>query len=250
MLKKIAYVIFIVSILFAVNNFEKVLTNGEERLMTTFNEVNFTLNETDLNIWGQYSKSYMNKTQMEVLAINVANELGLDKQYETDYIEEEYKKIYKIVKKTKKADTTIKVVELIEQVQGNGLQVENYIIINIILKDKCSSILYYREKINDLFKSRDMVGRDNLTITSVHRGKLDRETAKQVINTITKKMNCKIKDKYQTDDIYSIYGYSNYINDHIVTKGEKINIDLALTYSEEEDLTYLYAAIPVITIDY
>ncbi|MCT4688679.1 YwmB family TATA-box binding protein [Vallitalea sp.] len=250
MLKKITCIILVFAALIVANDVEKMIVNGEEKLLTTFNEVNFTLCETDLNIWGEYSKSYMTKSEMEKLALEVVNKLGLEPEYNEDYNSEEFKKVYSINKKTKEADTTIKVVELVEEVANNGLKVENYIVINIVLNDKCGSILYFRDKITEIFKEMDMDARDNLTITSKHKGKLDESKAKEIVKQIANKMSCKVKDSFKTENIYSIYGYSRYIDEHIITEGEKINVDLALTYNELEDMTYLYAAIPVITIDY
>ncbi|QUH29530.1 YwmB family TATA-box binding protein [Vallitalea guaymasensis] len=250
MLKKITCIILVFAALIVANDVEKMLVNGEEKLLTTFNEVNFTLCETDLNMWGEYSKSYMTEPEMEKLALEVVNKLGLEPEYNVDYNSEEFKKVYSINKKTEEADTTIKVVELIEEVANNGLKVENYIVINIVLNDKCGSILYFRDKITEIFQEMNMDARDNLTITSKHKGKLDESKAKEIVKQIANKMSCQVKDSFKTENIYSIYGYSRYIDEHIITEGEKINVDLALTYNELEDMTYLYAAIPVITIDY
>lgn len=240
----------IVGVLLLINNVEKSVINGEEKLLTTFNEVNFTLCETDLNIWGEYSKSYMNESEMKILGHEVANRLGLEPEFKEEYVSEEFKRVYSISKETIEADTTIKVVELIEEVSDNGLKVNNYIVINLVLNDKCSSIIYFRDEISDIFKEMDMDVRNNLTITSKHKGKINEMQAKEIVNQVAGKMSCRVKDSYKTDDIYSIYGYSRYIDEHIISEGEKINVDLALTYNEIEDTTYLYAAIPVITIDY
>jgi hypothetical protein len=201
-------------------------------------------------MWGEYSKSYMTEAEMEQLALEMADKLGLEPEYEKQYDSEESKKVYSINKKTKEADTTIKVVEVIEKVPDDGLKVDNYIVINIVLSEKCNSILFFRDRITKIFEEMDMDVRDNLTITSQHKGKLDEYKAKEIVREIANKMSCQVKDSFKTENIYSIYGYSKYIDEHIVTEGEKINVDLALTYNELEDMTYLYAAIPVITIEY
>ena len=186
---------------------------------------------------------------MRDIGLMVADNIGLEQKFEEDYIFEESKRIYTINKTTKEVDTTIKVVELIEE-SDDGLKVINYIVVNLILNDKCNSIIYYRDKINNIFEDMEIESRNNLTITSTHKGKINEEQAEQLIDEVAGKMNCKVKDCYKTDNIYSIYGYSKYIEEYIVSEGEKINIDLALTYNELEDTTYLYAAIPIITIDY
>lgn len=239
-----------VAILVTVNNIEKVTTNGEKRLLTAFNETNFKLSETDLHVWGEYSKSFMTNDEMKQVGQQIASDIGLEPMYQDDFYQEEMKKIYTIEKKTTEADTIIKVVELVEEAPNNGLKVENYIVVNIILHDKCGSILYYRDKIKDVLLKYNMYATDNLTITSIHPGRLDKEAAGKIVGSIAKTIGCKIKDEFLTDDIYSVYGYSKYIDGHIISEDEKINVDLALTYNDVEDVTYLYAAIPVITIDY
>ncbi|QUI20870.1 YwmB family TATA-box binding protein [Vallitalea pronyensis] len=250
MWKKLIYILCIVAILVMVNNVERVTINGEKRLLTAFNETDFELSETDLHVWGEYSKSFMTNDDMKQLGQQVASEIGLEPMYEDDFYQEELKKVYTIEKNTTEADTIIKVVELVEEVPNNGLKVENYIVVNIVLHDKCNSILYYRDKIKDTLSNYNVYATDNLTITSQHPGKLNSEAAEEIVESIAKTIGCTIKDQFLTEDIYSIYGYSKYIDGHIVSKGEKINVDLALTYNDIEDVTYLYAAIPVITIDY
>lgn len=250
MFRKAIYILCVVAILVAVNNIEKASTNGEERLLTAFNQTNFALAETDLHVWGEYSKSFMTDDAMKEIGRRIAREVGLRPSFQEDFFKEEMKKVYTIEKKTKEADTTIKVVELVEKVANNSLKVENYIVVNVVLHEKCQSVLYFRDKIREVFDKYDIYGTDNLTVTSIHAGRLNEEQAKLVVEQIVKTMDCKVRDTFKTDDIYSIYGYSGFIDNHILSDGKRINVDLALTYNEVEDVTYLYAAIPVITIDY
>lgn len=248
--QRIIYIVLTILILITVSNYENNITDGGKKLFTTFNEINFDMIESDVNIWGEYSKSYMSEKEMKELAERVAENLQLETTYETIYDEEELQRTYTIQKDSTEATTVIKVVELIEEVENNGLKVINYLIVNLKVVNKCDSILFYREKINKIFDDLGVEPSDSITLTSRHNGKLEEAEAKRIMNTVLRNMKGTIKDKYEATNIYSIYAYSDYIPEHILTNGKKINVDLAMTYNELEDVTYLYAAIPVITIDY
>ena len=50
--------------------------------------------------------------------------------------------------------------------------------------------------------------------------------------------------------LYTIYAYSPYISDYEIQDGEAVNINIAMYYNEKEDQTYLYAAVPLVGLDY
>lgn len=250
MKKIVLYISLIVVMLVAVNKIEKMVVEGEEQLITTFSDINFDMKESDINIWSEYSQSYMTKKQMIELGNSIAQKLNLKPEFNSRYIDRDLLKIYEIKKQAKYVNTVIKIAQHIEEVDNNGLRVENYIVVNMTFNNKYDSVFYYKDKIKEIFKEMNLKPNDNLTLTSTYDGKIEKNQMKEIVNKVLHGVSGNIVDSFETEDIYSVYAYSNYIPQYIISNGDKVNIDIALTYNENENLTYLYIAVPVITIEY
>lgn len=250
MKKIVLYISLIVVMLVAVNKIEKMVVEGEEQLITTFSDINFDMKESDINIWSEYSQSYMTKKQMIELGNSIAQKLNLKPEFNSRYIDRDLLKIYEIKKQAKYVNTVIKIAQHIEEVDNNGLRVENYIVVNMTFNNKYDSVFYYKDKIKEIFKEMNLKPIDNLTLTSTYDGKIEKNQMKEIVNKVLHGVSGNIVDSFETEDIYSVYAYSNYIPQYIISNGDKVNIDIALTYNENENLTYLYIAVPVITIEY
>lgn len=52
------------------------------------------------------------------------------------------------------------------------------------------------------------------------------------------------------ENFYSFYGFSEQIEDFIISEGEKINLNLVITYDEENDVTHVVWATPFLNEDF
>lgn len=54
----------------------------------------------------------------------------------------------------------------------------------------------------------------------------------------------------QGENFYSFYGYTDKIDNYVVTDGEKVNLNLVITYNEEKDVTHVIWATPFLNEDF
>lgn len=229
---------------------ESLTTDGTDKFVDAFNHTDFKLIEADVSLWGKYSQSYMTETELKGLICDVAEQLELTPEYAIDMDDGDYKRTAHFTRQSKDGTVQIKVSQKIEEVEKSRLKVENFLIVGITLNNKCKSIVYYKKKMDNIFDKLGIQPNDSLTITSRMNGHIDKSTARKAMNHVLNYLDGQVKEDFQSSEIYSIYAYSDYIDEHVITNGKKINVDLAVTYNEEENCTYLYGAIPVITIDY
>ena len=52
------------------------------------------------------------------------------------------------------------------------------------------------------------------------------------------------------DSIYTVYGYCGKIEEYVVFGSTKTNINVAITYDEQNNLTRVYMATPIISTEY
>lgn len=52
------------------------------------------------------------------------------------------------------------------------------------------------------------------------------------------------------DNFYSFYGYTDKIDNYVIADGEKINLNLVITYNEEKDVTHIIWVTPFLNEDF
>lgn len=249
--KKIFVLILIVSLIIYVSNiFGNNRFDGNERLIEALAYSTFKLESADINIWGEYKPKYMTIDEMKSLVVQLSNELGIDENYNEIIEDTDERRSYSIEKEGMYSLTTIKLIEIIENVQDDTFKANNYIVINITLYDRCQSILYFEKKLLKSYKNLGIEPITNLTITGSRSGNITEVQAKEIMHNIIQALDGQVRESYYTDYLKTVYGYTRHIDDYILSKGEKINMDIAITYDEEENKTYIYGAVPVITIEY
>lgn len=247
--KLLAYILVIVIGIMLVRGIKVKDIDGSRKFVEAFSETAFKVEAAELNIWGEYMPKYMQMDDMGVVVNEIATGLGV--QGVTPVLEQsETKKTYTLIKTSLDATTKIQFVETITPLDNKTYQAKNYLVVNIVLHNKCQSITYFQELLGDYFKKLEIRPTTGLTITASKAGAISVPSAEAVMTHLVQALNGDVKSVFLEDEIKSIYGYTKDVKDYVTANGEKINMDLSVTYNELEDKTYLYGAIPVITFEY
>ena len=71
-----------------------------------------------------------------------------------------------------------------------------------------------------------------------------------ITDKIMDKMNADIVTGNRTKEIYTVYGYSEEMEDYVVFGSTKTNVNVAITYDELNNETLIYMATPIINQDF
>ena len=163
------------------------------------------------------------------------------------YEEEETDFFRKIVAKrnAKDSQTTVIVFSEKDMEEKTTIQIEISIFKNSEEKEKIQNV------IREIFKKYDVNSNLNVTMVGTINGKMEKDLQKGMAKNIMTSIRGDIKNQYENDRMYSLYGYTNLINEEeIIAGNEETNIHLAFRYNESENKTYLYMASPIISFDY
>ncbi|NLK21815.1 MAG: hypothetical protein GX308_06980 [Epulopiscium sp.] len=221
--------------------------NGEETFIAAFLNSEFETIQINLNSWGLLNQSFSSIEEMKYMAETITDSLGI---YDTTITDEKDSDIFKeitMTKASKNAKTTVKL-ESIKYEKENTTN--TYIIVDITLYGQYESIPYLKQSIDKIFEENDIKPTTNITLTGNKDGKLTKEKKQTIALDILKNLGAKIEETYETDEIYSVYGYTKLIDDWLISNDKKININCAFRYSDYEKKTYVYLATPVIIVDY
>ena len=221
--------------------------NGEKTLLSTFNNSQFETIQINLNSWGLLNQSFSSLEEMKDQSKIITDALEIHK---IDHIEEKESDTFKELTTTrisKHAKTTVKLESIRYEEEDTA---NTYAIIDIILYGQYDSIPSLKEEIDLIFAENNIDPTTNITITGTLNQKLTKEQKQSLSKKMMREIGSNIEEVYETEKIYSVYGYTRLIDDWLMSNGKKMNVNLAFRYNEYEQKTYLYLATPVITVEY
>ena len=165
------------------------------------------------------------------------------------------------VRKAKKANTTIKVISLLDNpVTDAFAQVEesreamHYIVVRLtIFEDMDSDILAYQERLENLLEELDIKQKSmntTLQFSGSYAGDLSLDEKNKIADEMIGNLEGKVVFESRENDLYTIYAYTGSIPEYITVDHNKINIQVAMSYDQSTDTTKVYLATPIISGDW
>ena len=105
-------------------------------------------------------------------------------------------------------------------------------------------------KIESFFDKYDKPVNVATCIVGTFDGELNLKEKEKDIFEVTKSIKGKIVEKHIEDNLLSFSIFTPYIEEYIYTGDKKMNLNIALSYNEYENKTYIWIGTPIITIGY
>lgn len=97
-----------------------------------------------------------------------------------------------------------------------------------------------------IFNSQNLKYEVTLSIKGTKFGKLNKDEIFNIKNELMTKCNANLVSGYEDNEIYSFTAYSKNMGRYVRIGGKKVNLNIAVRYSESDNKTYIYLATPVI----
>lgn len=202
--------------------------------------------QSNLELVADYKTGFLSKAAKEEIINQLADAIGLVIDGDIAVLEEDTRSEYYIYKHAKKASTEIKVVS-VEQTDTDTVQTEHFIIVKLSVLDGIKSIEKYKRLLENTL---DDLGVKNKQITLEYEGNkvgnLKTKQKQEIAKLLVKELQGKIAIEYDEGDIYTVYGYTGMLNEYVTSAGNKINIQIAITYNELTNKSKITLATPVL----
>lgn len=203
----------------------------------------FELQHVYVENWAEFNLS--KSQEPEALICQLADQIGLQQPYELIKDQVNETRRYYINKKANEVETTIRIAYKVDE-PGRF-----YVRFAYDIKDKFSAAIHVRDMTDNVISSYGAEGIYNITSEGYYQGNLyEEKTATTVIDKLDRYLSIRFQDSHREDSYYNGYGYSWRLGDYTILKGEKINVDIGMTYDEEGNKTRLLIGQPVINMDY
>ena len=128
---------------------------------------------------------------------------------------------------------------------------EYYIIIDILNNKVYKNIVDIYQNLNDMLNSYSDEVDIYLCIVGEYTKYLQLGKSNDILQNILYNMNAKEIDRIKEENFISVTAYSNLLLENNLDYLEnKINLNIGIRYSENEDKTLIYMATPIIKLDY
>ena len=133
-----------------------------------------------------------------------------------------------------------------EEGQGQG----QYFLAEISFEEEPEETFARRAALDKAMREYMRASRSSVNVVGYYSGKLTLEERNQAADELLERMDARVVSENRTMELYTIYGYTPYIAEYQLQEGNAVNVNIAMHYNAEEDRTYIYAAVPVISVEY
>lgn len=128
---------------------------------------------------------------------------------------------------------------------------EYYIIVDILNNKVYKNIVDIYKNLNDVLNKYSNDAEIYLCIAGEYTKNLQFYKSNDILENILYNMNAKEIDRIKEDNLISVTAYSDLLTENDLDYLEnKINLNIGIRYSENEDKTLIYMATPIIKLDY
>lgn len=128
---------------------------------------------------------------------------------------------------------------------------EYYIIIDILNNKVYKNIVDIYKNLNDILNSYSNEVDVYLCVVGEYTKNLQLDKSDDILQNILYNMNAKEIDRVREENFISVTAYSKLLlENNLDYIGNKINLNIGIRYSENEDKTLIYMATPIIKLDY
>mgnify|MGYP000850593131 FL=1 len=223
--------------------------------------------DTYIEGYGKFGVCYLTEDEKEMLVKNVAASLGISSPCEIT-TKQEYRGVMDgepesdavdisttiLSKESVNGSVTIKAITQERMgVPGTApmtTTAEQYVYVNITVYNNIDCANSYRELVEGMFSAMGIQGNVNMNLVGSLEGALNSNEKNELADSLLKKLDADIVAQNRDSDIFTIYAYSKGVGSYITIGGSKINMNIAIGYDEEENMTKVYLASPVNSLDY
>lgn len=234
----------------------------EENLEKVLEHENINSTQCMIDAFFYYGSMYLSDETSHELVDRISRQLGVTSEYEYDRNDTDNGSISELHKPGNQSDVRIVINTVEEEQSENIISQKQYIQIKVTINNSISSGMYYKEKvievINSLASDRnaEIVPEEvtknavTMSIKGTKEGVIDLSDQRDLAFSIIKGMNAKKVFENIGDHNYSLYGFSDSIDDYVAIGKNKINVNVAYSYDEENNITTVHIASPIVNYDY
>ena len=214
--------------------------------VTAFSVVADNIIEEWIKGYGRFGNMDISEELRREMLENLAHKLGITDGYTvTKEQGDDFEKIV-LSKEGRQADTTLQIISMLVE----NDEAEQYISIDISTKEQLADAWSLYQKVKRVYEEIGVDGKVSFEAEAEQQGDYVSSGRETFINDVLKLAKAKRVDAIRENDIYTVYGYTKRVDSYLTLNKKKVNLQIALSYAEQEDKTYIKIGIPIVNSSY
>lgn len=245
-MNKIKYImLFIVlALLGSMSSYAEInFNNSYDKFIQAFenSESKFKFYSIKANVPIEYD---IDSNEIKSICIELMSNLGMEES--NIKIEDKWSQNEKqIYIQAKNEDTSVSIVGIKKSSS------ESYIMVDILNNKVYKNIVDIYDILENYLHKYSQDVEIYTCIAGEYSKKLQIDKYNDILNKILYNMNAKVIEKVQEENFLSVSAYSKLLKENYLESfGNKINLNIGIRYSEDDEKTLIYIATPIIKLDY
>ena len=218
-------------------------------VITAFNSIEYDNVDTIIEAFGEYGTSYLENTEKKEILVNIASCIGIDNNYEMQETEDGSSQTSSLIKNSQNAQVEIKL-NTVTNDYGAYKNCTHYVSIRMTIIGRTDCAMTYKNMVEDLFEASGIEGYVNLNLKGEMPGALNYYERNKAADELLELLDAKIVTESRENDLFTIYAYTDAVDEYVPNAGEKININIVQEYDEISNKTVIYLSTPLNNLDY
>ena len=217
---------------------------AENRVVSAFASLACKETVSTVECMAYYGKGDLTLRQKEEILVQLADDMGLHDRYTLYEEENENGTVRVLAKQTDQYSAAIKLLTVEEESPAH------YFYVNLALKDSAESALYYRQQIKKAASRFVEDPQVTVNIMGLIDGKCSDAQKEAIVEQLLEDTGSRLVIDGRDGGLYTVYGYTDQMEDSVTVGGETVNLNIAISYDEQNDQTRIYLAAPILDLDY
>lgn len=214
----------------------------KEKIMQVLADVGTMEQSASVEYYGRLKEK---EDTPSVFLRRVAKELGMEEKLTMNQYTEEERRVAELSSRRGQDSLNVKMIT-VEENQGTG----QYLLLSMKTEEQSLKVFEWRDELEGILNQNMQNVHCTTNLVGSYDGKLSLNERNRAVDELLEKMDVSVVEENRTMELYTIYGYTPLLKEYELQKGSPININLAMSYDELADKTYIYAAVPILNLDY
>lgn len=236
-------------LLSAVNVINNILKDDSDNvdMLTAFSDNIYMGNNAKISACDRMENVYLTESAREFVLVSIAEKLGIN-NYSIEKVENDNKDQMVLYQDSKNGKVKVSI-ESGEKTENNSVY-KYYLCTEIDLYNSPDSAFGYKEIIKKIYREYGMDTTVTVNLSGFLVGDVSLETKSQIAGQMLNEAKAVLVSERKEEDLYTIYAYDEDYEDYINIGGQKVNINITMSYDETKDITNVVLSTPINNFDY
>lgn len=214
--------------------------------VTAFSVVEDSITEEKITGYGHFGDMDISEELRRKMLENLAQKLGITDGYTiTKEPGDDFEKMV-LTKEGRHANTTLQIISMLVESDEAG----QYISVDVSMKKPIADAWSLYQKVKRVYEEIGVEAQVSFEADMEQKGDYVTGERAPFIDNIFRMTKAKQVDVIRENGIYTVYGYTKREDAYLTLNKKRVNLQITMSYAEDEDKTYIKVGVPIVNSSY